>query len=199
MVKATFWGIVADLVLILLGFACLTIGARWLVNGAVALATYLGVSELMIGLTVIAIGTSMPEVATSMVASLRGERDIAVGNVVGSNLFNLLLVLGLTSAIAPDGVGVSKAAMHFDIPVMVVVAVACLPVFFVDYLIQRWEGAVFLLYYAAYLTYICMNAAEHDALEQFSWIMLVFVAPLTGLTFAIYWYRIYRRRQAWKA
>ena len=93
--------------------------------------------------------------ATSVVATIRGEMDIAVGNVVGSNIFNILAVLGLSSIVAIDGIKVSPNAMHFDVPVMIVVAVICLPVFFTRNLISRWEG-VFLLgcygFYIAYLT-----------------------------------------------
>ncbi|MDF2773712.1 MAG: Na+/Ca+ antiporter, CaCA family, partial [Geminicoccaceae bacterium] len=116
-----------DVVLILIGLALLVLGAQWLVEAAVDMATALGVSELVIGLTIVAAGTSLPEVATSVLATLRGERDIAVGNVVGSNIFNLLAVLGLGSLVAPEGVPVSPGALAFDMPVMVAVAVAALP------------------------------------------------------------------------
>src|SRR5690606_27817590 len=87
--------------LCLAGLGLLVLGSRWLVDGAVAIAEALGVSELIIGLTIVAAGTSLPEVATSVMASIKGERDIAVGNVVGSNIFNLLAVLGFSAAIAP--------------------------------------------------------------------------------------------------
>jgi cation:H+ antiporter len=187
--------ILLDLVLIAAGLALLTIGSRWLVNGAVSLAQYFGVSELIIGLTIVAIGTSLPEVATSVVAVYRGQRDLAVGNVIGSNVFNILMVLGICGIVAPNGVAVSDVALHFDIPVMVVVAIACLPVFFFDYMIARWEGTVFLLYYAAYLIYLCLHAAEHDAIHAFSAVVLLFAAPLTALTFLIYWYRVLAKKR----
>jgi len=128
---------VIQIALVIAGLALLVVGARWLVNGAVALARSLGLSELIIGLTIIAAGTSLPEVATSVIASLRGERDIAVGNVVGSNIFNILAVLGLTAAVAPEGVTVPVAALRFDIPFMIAVSVACLPIFFTGYRIAR--------------------------------------------------------------
>ena len=105
------------------------LGSRWLVNGAVAFAQALGVSELVIGLTIVAAGTSLPEVATSILAAFRGERDIAVGNVVGSNIFNLLAVLGLAGLVAPGGLPAPAALLRFDLPVMVAVALACLPIF----------------------------------------------------------------------
>lgn len=173
------------LALIAVGLALLVFGAQLLVDGAVVFATYLGLSELVIGLTVVAIGTSLPEIAASVVASLRGERDIAIGNVVGSCIFNILSVLGFTSLIAPSGIAVSTAAYTFDIPVMVAVSVACLPIAFNGRAILRWEGALFLGYYAAYTLYLMLNANYHDALPLFSNVMLLFVIPLTVVTLIV--------------
>jgi cation:H+ antiporter len=167
------------------GLALLVAGARWLVEAAVTMATLLGVSELVIGLTIVAAGTSLPEVATSVMASLRGERDIAVGNVVGSNIFNILAVLGLTGAVAPEGVRVPPGALTFDIPVMIAVAVATLPIFFSGYAIVRWEGAVFLAFYLVYMLYLVLDATEHAAFAPFSAAMTWFILPLTGLTLAV--------------
>ena len=171
--------------LIVLGLGMLILGSKWLIDGAVATAEFLGVSQLIIGLTVVAVGTSLPEIATSVIASIRGERDIAVGNVVGSNIFNILSVLGLTGIIAPTGVLVSTAALSFDIPVMIVVAVACLPIFFTNYSIDRWEGFLFLGYYAAYTAYLYLQATQHDALPMFNGVMLLFVTPITIITIVI--------------
>jgi cation:H+ antiporter len=182
-----------DVVLILIGLALLVLGAQWLVEAAVDMATALGVSELVIGLTIVAAGTSLPEVATSVLATLRGERDIAVGNVVGSNIFNLLAVLGLGSLVAPEGVPVSPGALAFDMPVMVAVAVAALPVFFTGYTIARWEGAVFLGYYVAYTAYLVLDASEHGAAPAFGAAMSWFVLPLTALTLLIVATRALRR------
>src|SRR5690606_37605831 len=120
-------GFVRDGAFILGGLALLVLGSDWFVGGATEFAELLGVSDLVIGLTLVAAGTSMPELATSVVASLRGERDIAVGNVVGSNLFNILAVLGMTGLVAPDGVAVAETAQRVDIPVMIAVALACFP------------------------------------------------------------------------
>ena len=182
--------------LIAAGLGLLVLGSRWLVDAAVTTAQALGVSELVIGLTIVAAGTSLPEVATSVLASLRGERDIAVGNVVGSNLFNLLAVLGLGSLVAPDGVPVPPGALSFDIPVMIAVAVATLPVFFTGYTIARWEGAVFLGYYVAYAVYLVLDATEHHALDEFGAAMAWFVLPLTALTLVIGVVRAVRRGPA---
>ncbi|TWT82385.1 Inner membrane protein YrbG [Planctomycetes bacterium CA13] len=167
-----------DFLLILAGLVLLGLGSRWLVAGATTVATALGVSQLVIGLTVVAIGTSLPEVVTSVVASYRGERDIAVGNVVGSNLFNLLCVLGLTATVSPMGVAVSSAASQFDIPVMVGVAVICMPIFFTDSIISRWEGALFVTYYVAYNTFVVLTAKNPLQPQQMhQWLMWA-VLPL---------------------
>jgi cation:H+ antiporter len=174
-----------NLVLVVIGLAMLILGSQWLISGAVALAEALGVSKLVVALTIVAAGTSLPEVATSVVASMRGERDIAVGNVVGSNLFNMLAILGLSSVVATDGIRVAPAALGFDIPVMIAVSVACLPIFFTGYRIARWEGLLFLAYYVVYTLYLILDATQHDALPQFSAIMGLFVIPLTLLTLAV--------------
>ena len=143
--------------LVLLGLVLLTLGAKWLVVGAVTIARLHGMSELLIGLTIVAMGTSLPELAASVLASWRGERDIAVGNVIGSNLFNILCVLGLSAAVSAQGVAVPLSALRFDIPVMIAVAVVCLPIFFTGQQIARWEGGLFLGYYAAYTLYLVLS------------------------------------------
>lgn len=187
---------VLNLLFVAAGLGLLVLGAGWLVDAAVFTAEALGVSELVIGLTIVAVGTSLPEVATSMLASLRGERDIAVGNAVGSSIFNLLVVLGIGSAVAPGGIAVPRGALTFDIPVMVAVSVATLPVFFAGYCIERWEGLVFLAYYVAYTTYLVLDATEHDALNEFAAAMTWFVLPLTALTLVIVVGRALRGRAA---
>ena len=176
---------VRDTASIVLGLVLLVVGARWLVAEAVAAAAAFGVSELVIGLTIVAMGTSLPELATSVLAAVRGQRDIAVGNVVGSNLFNLLAVLGLGSVTAPGGVPVARAALRFDLPVMIAVAVACLPIFFTGHRISRWEGWLFLAYYGAYIAYLVLASAAHDALPALSAALAWFALPLTGATLAV--------------
>ena len=184
----------ANLALVAAGLALLVLGSRWLVNGAVAFAQALGVSELVIGLTIVAAGTSLPEVATSILAAFRGERDIAVGNVVGSNIFNLLAVLGLSGLVAPGGLPAPAALLRFDLPVMVAVALACLPIFASGAVIARWEGALFLFYYAAYTAYLVLAAQQHDALPAFSAVMEAFVLPLTAVTLVVVGWRAWRAR-----
>lgn len=148
--------------LALAGLGMLTIGAGWFVEGASAIARQMGLSELVIGLTLVAAGTSLPEVATSLVATVRGQRDIAVGNIVGSNIFNILAVLGVSAALSPNGVPVGDSARSFHLPIMLAVSVACLPVFFSRLRIDRPEGILFLVVYLAYLVqlYAASQATE---------------------------------------
>ncbi len=178
------------------GLALLVLGARWFVEAAVGAAEAMGVSELVIGLTIVAAGTSLPEVATSIVAALRGERDIAVGNVVGSNIFNILAVLGLTALVVPgSGVPVSTNALWLDMPFMIVVAVACLPIFFTGYLIARWEGLLFLGYYIVYTAFLILGSIHYPHLSEYRNLFLLFAAPLTVITIGVSVARDLRQRK----
>lgn len=174
-----------DLAFVVGGLGLLVLGSRWMVRGAVAIAEALGVSEAIIGLTIIAAGTSLPEVAASVMASLRGQRDIAVGNVLGSCLFNLLGILGIASVVAPDGISVPASIIGFDLAIMIAASVACLPILFTGHRIDRWEGWLFLGYYVAYTVYLILGAADHDALHAFSAVMGLFVVPLTVVTLVV--------------
>lgn len=180
---------------VIIGLGLLVLGSRWLVLGAVELARAFGIDELVIGLTIVAAGTSLPEVATSILAAFRGERDIAVGNVVGSNIFNILCVLGVAGVVSPESIKVSPAALSLDIPVMAATAVACLPIFFTGNVISRWEGWVFLFYYCAYTAYLILGAKQHESLPLFSAVMLEFVLPITVLTIVIVAVRELRTRR----
>jgi cation:H+ antiporter len=171
-----------QLLFILVGLALLVLGSNWLVDSAVVFARALGVSDLVIGLTIIAAGTSMPEVATSVTAAVRGQRDIAVGNVIGSNTFNILGCLGLSGLVSSTGLGIAPAVLNFDLWVMVAVALACLPVFMFGRRIGRRRGLLFLAYYVAYVAYLILGAQDHDALDEYSAIMLGFVIPITIVT-----------------
>lgn len=152
-----FW--LLNLAQVIGGLSLLIFGSQLLVTGAVSIARHFGISELVIGLTIVAAGTSLPELATSVVASMRGERDIAVGNIVGSNIFNLLAVLGVSAAVSAQGIGVSQSALSFDFPVMLAVSVLCLPIFFTGSKIDRREGFVFLALYLAYLWYLAVSSS----------------------------------------
>jgi len=171
--------------LILAGLVLLALGSRWLVGGAVEIAAWLGISPLIVGLTVVAAGTSLPEAATSVLSSIRGQRDIAVGNVVGSNIFNLFLILGAAGLFAPAGIKVSRGVLGFDLPVMIAVAVVCLPLFYTGAVISRLEGLLLLGYYAAYTVYLFLEAAEHEALKGYSDALLYFALPLTAVILLI--------------
>jgi cation:H+ antiporter len=185
----------AQIALIAVGLALLVAGSRWLVAASIAFADALGISDVVVGLTIVAAGTSMPEVATSLMAALRGERDIAVGNVVGSNTFNILACLGLAGIVAPAGLPVPTSLLNFDLWVMIAVAVACIPVFASGRVIARWEGAVLLAYYVAYVAYLILDAQGHDGLEEYSTAMLSFVIPLTIVAFVATYVRSSRDRR----
>jgi cation:H+ antiporter len=181
--------VLSDLGFLVLGLVLLVVGSQALVNSASDIATELGVSDLVIGLTVVAIGTSLPEVATSVLAAIRGQRDLAVGNAIGSNLFNLLAVLGVTAVVSPNAIPVAASAVQVDIPIMVAVAVACLPIFANGYVLNRWEGIAFLVAYAAYLAWLVLDATEHGSRESYGNVMLYFVVPIVTVTIATLWYR----------
>jgi cation:H+ antiporter len=172
--------------LIAAGLLALVVGSDYLVQASVNFAKALGVSDLIIGLTIVAAGTSMPEVATSITAAIKGERDIAVGNVVGSNTFNILGCLGISGLVSGDlGLAMAPSLLAFDIWVMLATALACLPVFLSGREIARWEGGVFLGYYAAYVAYLILAAQQHDALQAYSGVMMGFVVPLTVVTLVV--------------
>lgn len=142
-----------------LGLALLVVGAKFFVGGAVTIARTIGVSELAIGLTLVAIGTSLPELTVSVIATLRGEADVAVGNVVGSNICNILLILGGTVLLVPGGIGIAAQSLYVDLPIMLGAAALCGWFCFTGYKIQRWEGAVFVAAQIAYSVYLMQFAA----------------------------------------
>jgi cation:H+ antiporter len=176
----------AQLGLMAVGLTLLVWGSDGLVGAAVVFAKAMGVSDVVIALTIVAAGTSMPEVATSIAAALKGERDIAVGNVVGSNIFNILGCLGVSGVVAGSaGLVVAPSLLAFDIWVMLAVALACLPMFITGGEIARWEGGVFTAYYVAYVAYLILAAQQHAALGPFSSVMMGFVLPLTVMTLLV--------------
>ncbi len=171
--------------LVLAGVGLLILGAQLLVRGAVSIATDLGISELVIGLTIVAIGTSLPELAATIIAVRRGEGDMAVGNVVGSNIANIGLVLGLPTVISGGGIPVAPSSIALDLPLMIATAVVLVVVAFTGSRIVRLEGAAFVLLYAAYLTYMILDSAGHDALDGFTMAMVWFVLPLLLVVAAV--------------
>ena len=171
--------------LVLVGLALLVFGSHWLVEASIAFAKALGVSDLVIGLTVVAAGTSMPELAASIAAALKGERDMAVGNVIGSCTFNIFGCLGVAGLVSGGGLSLAPAAMTFDLWVMLATFVACLPAFVSGREIARWEGAVFFAYYVFYVAYLILHAQSHSALGIFSDALMGFVLPLTVITLVV--------------
>jgi len=196
-VPAASRSILLDAGFIAAGLTMLAVGGDWLVASAISIATAAGVDETTIGLTIVAAGSSMPEVATSLAATLRGDRDIAVGNLIGSSIFNILGILGLAAIVSEGGLMLSDALVGFDLPLMVAVSVACLPLLGGDHRIPRSVGALFLAYYATYVAYLILSARSHEAQERFSWVMLEFAGPLTVAGIVAYFYlRIRSRRGA---
>jgi cation:H+ antiporter len=186
-----------DLLFLLIGVGLLIVGANILVRGATGIATAFGVSDLIVGLTVVAVGTSLPELATSIVAVRRGQRDLAVGNVVGSNIFNIGAVAGLAGIISPTGLPVPESALALDIPLMIAASVVLLPLAFTGSVIRRWEGALLLGLYIAYLIYTVLAAGERPELQGFTTVMMWFVSPLLVLTLvSAVAYEIGRRRSS---
>jgi cation:H+ antiporter len=192
--KNAHWAV--NLAWVALGVGGLVLGSKLLVTGAVAIAQHFGVSELIIGLTVVAAGTSLPEVATSVMAGIRGERDIAVGNVVGSNIFNVLCVLGLSSVVAPNGVNVASSALAFDIPVMIAVSLACFPIFFAGYRISRPNGAILLVFYVGYVVYLIFDTTHNSSLKTYQTALIYVVAPLTVFSLLFSLLRGFRQNAA---
>ncbi len=188
-------GLAVQIGLLVAGLAVLVVGSQLLVGSATDIAESLGVSDLVIGLTVVAIGTSLPELATSVLAVLRGQRDIAVGNVVGSNLFNLLGVLGLSGIVAGDGVAVSDGSLRLDLPVMLAATIVLLPIFWSGFEIHRWEGIVLVSAYAAYIAYLVLDAGDHGAADVVG-PAIVIVATLVGLTLIATGVQGWRRHRA---
>lgn len=186
-----------SVLLVVAGIASLVVGAQLLVRGAVSIASGLGISELIIGLTIVAIGTSLPELAATLAAVRRGEVDIAVGNVVGSNVANIGLVLGLPAVFAADGLPVAPSAVALDLPLMLAAALALGTVAFTGHRVVRMEGGAFVALYAAYLGYMVLAAAEHDALRGFTVVMVAFVLPLLVVVGAVaVWQEVQLRRGA---
>ena len=184
-----------NLMLVAAGLVVLVVGSQLLVNGATDIAESAGVSDLVIGLTVVAIGTSLPELATSILAALRGQRDIAVGNVIGSNLFNLMSVLGLSSIVSNDGIPVSDVSLRLDFPVMLAATIVLVPIVWNGFQIKRWEGFVLIGFYAVYVAYLVLDASDSSAADVVGPAALI-VAPLVALTFGVTGFQGWRRHRA---
>lgn len=181
--------------LVVVGLSLLVVGSQLLVNSATEIASALGVSDLVIGLTVVAAGTSLPELATSVMAAIRGQRDIAVGNAVGSNIFNLLSVLGASAAISSNGISVNDEVIRLDYPVMLAATVLLLPICWNGFMVKRWEGAVLVAFYVAYVAYLVMEAGDSSAPELYRTAMLIIV-PLVMIVYGAAGFQGWREHRA---
>ncbi|UXI03027.1 calcium/sodium antiporter [Photobacterium sp. TY1-4] len=180
-----------------IGLSCLIFGANVLVDSAVNIARVFEISEAVIGLTILAIGTSLPEVVTSLVASLRGQRDIAVGNVVGSNTFNLLAVLGISGLVSEQGLTGSLQLVQQDFPIMLAVALLCLPLFFTGASLSRIEGGLFLSLYLLYSTFLIGVTTHAHWLSSLKLFIFYLCIPLTVLTVTGTLVNDLRKRRQW--
>lgn len=142
---------VKNFAILITGIACTIWGADLLVEGATAIASDLGMSDAVIGLTIVAIGTSAPELVTTIIATFKNDRDVAIGNLLGSSITNILFILGITCIASPRGFEVADDILWFDLPLAALVAVVCYPVFRSGQRISRTEGCIFVLSYVAYL------------------------------------------------
>jgi cation:H+ antiporter len=181
--------------LVTVGLALLVLGSQLLVNSATEIASALGVSDLVIGLTVVAAGTSLPELATSVLAAIRGQRDIAVGNVVGSNIFNLLAVLGASAAVSSNGVVVNSEVIRLDFPVMLAATIVLLPICWNGFMIKKWEGGLLAAFYVAYVAYLIMEAGDSSAPELYRTAMLIIV-PLVVIVYGTFGFQGWRKHRA---
>lgn len=152
--KNSVLGWVGNIFLMIAGLVLSMVGADLLVAGAVSIAQAMGVSDAIIGLTIVAIGTSAPELATTIMATIKNDRDVAVGNLIGSSISNILFILGVTCIVAPNGVDVSEDILWLDLPMAAAVAIVCYPVFRSDRMVTRREGIIFVSAYLIYLTFL---------------------------------------------
>lgn len=176
------------------GLVLLVVGSQVLVKGATAAAVGLGVSQTVIGLTIVAAGTSMPELVTSLVAAYRGKADLAIGNVVGSNLLNQLVILGLCGlASGGRGLAVDPVMVSRDFPIMVLTTLACLPIFWTNGVITRVEGGILVGLYGLYLVEQVLTSTVTSAVDAFRFIAIAAVLPLV-LVFLV-WQTLRWRRE----
>ena len=143
-----------EMLMLAVGLVIIVVGADWLVESAVDLARLWHVSDAFIGLTIVAIGTSAPELVTTIISTIRGERDIAIGNLIGSSVYNLTLILGVPVLVANGSGPIENYLLHIDLPLMVGVCLLCVPLFLTGRRLSRAEGACMVAGYALYLGYL---------------------------------------------
>ena len=174
------------------GLVLLVLGSQVLVKGATAAAIGLGVTQTVIGLTIVSAGTSMPELVTSLVAAYRGKADLAIGNVVGSNLLNQLLILGVCGVFSGEGLLVDPVVISRDLPVMVLTTLALLPILWTRGVVTRLEGGILVSLYVLYLAEQVLSETLTTAQDEFRFVVLVVVLPLV-LVFLVWQMLRWRR------
>lgn len=174
--------------LTVIGLVLLIAGANWLVDSATIFAERAGVSQLVIGLTIVAIGTSLPEIVTSILAAVRGEKDIAVGSIVGSNILNILSVIGI-SGLFISGIPVQESVLNVDLIVLLVISILCVPILSTGQEISRPEGLILFLSYLSYLVYLYLDSVQSSYMELFINGLFFGFAPLVFLYIlaTLYW------------
>ena len=165
------------------GLVLLVLGSDVLVKGATAAAIGLGVTETVIGLTIVSAGTSMPELVTSLVAAYRGKADLAIGNVVGSNLLNQLVILGVCGVFSGEGLLVDPVVISRDLPLMVLTTLALLPILWTRGVVTRLEGGILVGLYGLYLAEQVLSETLTTAQDEFRFVVLVVVLPLVLVFF----------------
>ncbi len=156
--------VVIQLALLVVGFVFLVKGADWFVEGAGKVAEKFGIPQLVIGLTIVAMGTSLPEAAVSVSAALKGSADITIGNVVGSNIMNVLVILGLTSVIRP--IAVQKSTVKYEIPFVALISVFLLALGYSDHVVGRADGVILWVLFIAYLLYLFKMAKSGEYVPE---------------------------------
>ena len=175
-----------NLLLLLVGFTMLVKGADWFVDGAAGIAGKLKIPQLVIGLTIVAMGTSAPEAAVSITAALQGNADITIGNIVGSNILNVLIILGLASTIV--NIAVAKSTVKYEIPFVIGVTILLLGFGFTGNAITFIEGIILWIAFIIYLTYLFImaknNKAEEDETKDSNWLKLI-ISTIVGLVLIV--------------
>ena len=177
---------------LIVGLVLLCFGSGFLLKGVELMAVTWGLSPLFLSLTMVAVGTSLPELFTAIICLCKKETEMALGSLIGSNIFNLFAVGGISAIVRP--ITVVPAAIHFDFPVMIATAVATLPIAFTGHKISRWEGFLFLFYYTLYITYISLSATQIWFLPLFETAFFAFILPLTAITLIVALWRHYQTR-----
>ncbi len=185
--------VVTALARLIVGAALLTLGGQWLLDATVAFANELGLSERVIGLTVVAVCASLPELAMSLLAAWRGERELAVGNVIGSSVCNLTGVLAVTTLASPSGLSVSPNSLTFDLPALLGAAVLAWPLFRLGYRVSRLEGLLLLALYGLYGMHLVAFSTDMHLAVRLERLLLLYVVPLLLAMVALAAWRHQRR------